>query len=207
MASSSANSSVGCGDSTNLEVVEIIHTKRNPEIWKNYDLCKMSSGPNKACCKLCGSFFKHDANTTLKNHHEFKYCKALKNEASRGQPTMSNDGSIFAYSVDAVREQMAQFVIQQSLPFNHFDNPRLTRLIQQTLQPCYSHSRPSRSIELNNNDRNLASSTQLVDTMDIECSSIDTKFFQISSPLRPYKTLIQHVPRVPRLFSCTSYGF
>ncbi|KAD7479255.1 hypothetical protein E3N88_02391 [Mikania micrantha] len=139
MASSSANSSVGCGASTNLEVVEVIPTKRNPEIWKNYDLCKMSSGPNKARCKLCGSFFKHDTNTTLKNHHEFKYCKALKNEASRGQPTMSNDGSIFAYSVDAVREQMAQFVIQQSLPFNHFDNPRLTRLIQQTLQPRYSH--------------------------------------------------------------------
>ncbi|KAL8257748.1 hypothetical protein R6Q59_029789 [Mikania micrantha] len=147
MASSSANSSVGCGASTNLEVVEVIPTKRNPDIWKNYDLCRMSSGPNKArCrpnkarCKLCDSFFKNDANSTLKNHHEFKYCKALKNEASRGQPTMSNDGSIFAYSVDAVREQMAQFVIQQSLPFDHFDNPRLTRLIQQTLQPRYTHS-------------------------------------------------------------------
>ncbi|KAL8250238.1 hypothetical protein R6Q59_033931 [Mikania micrantha] len=99
----------------------------------------MSSGPNKARCKLCGSFFKHDANGTLKNHHEFKYCKALKNKATRGQPTMSNDESIFAYSVDAVWEQMAQFVIQQSLPFNHFDNLRLTRLIQQNLQPRYTH--------------------------------------------------------------------
>ncbi|KAL8217074.1 hypothetical protein R6Q57_023911 [Mikania cordata] len=99
----------------------------------------MSSGPNKARCKLCGSFFKHDVNMTLKNHHEFKYCKALKKEAARGQPTMSNDMSIFVYSVDAVREQMTQFVIQQSLLFNHFDSPRLTRLIQQTLQPRYTH--------------------------------------------------------------------
>ncbi|KAL8210032.1 hypothetical protein R6Q57_006764 [Mikania cordata] len=126
MASLSANSSVGCGTSTNFEVVEVIPTKRNPEIWKNYDLYRMSSGPNKARCKLCGDFFKHDANTTLKNHHEFKYCKALKNEAARGQLTMSNDESIFAYSVDAVQEQIAQFVIQQSLPFNHFDNPKIT---------------------------------------------------------------------------------
>ncbi|KAD4888102.1 hypothetical protein E3N88_20175 [Mikania micrantha] len=114
MASSSANFSVGCGASTNLEVVEIILTKRNPEIWKNYDLCKMSSGPNKARCKLCGSFFKHDANSILKNHHEYKYCKALKNEATRAQPTMSNDGSIFAYSADALQELMVQFVIQQN---------------------------------------------------------------------------------------------
>ncbi|KAL8226178.1 hypothetical protein R6Q57_018735 [Mikania cordata] len=118
MSLSSAQSSVGCGASINLEVVEIIHTKRNPKIWKNYDLSKMSS-----------VFFKHDANSALKNH-EYKYRKALKNEAARGQPTMSNDGSIFAYSVDAVRGQMAQVVIQQSLSFNHFDNPRLTRVIQ-----------------------------------------------------------------------------
>ncbi|KAL8233493.1 hypothetical protein R6Q59_019593 [Mikania micrantha] len=116
MVSSSAQSLVSCGPSTNLQVVEVISTKRNPEIWKNYDLCKMSSGQNKARCKLCDSFFKHDANSTLKNHHEYKYRKSLKNKAPRGQPTMSNDESIFAYSVDAVREQMAQFVIQQSLP-------------------------------------------------------------------------------------------
>ena len=139
MATSSGQSSVGCGASTNLEVVQVIPTKRNPEVWKNFDLCVMSNGPNKARCKLCGCFFKHDANTTLKNHIELKYCKALKNEASRGQATMSNDGSVFAYNVDAVREQMAKFVIQQSLPFNHFDNPHLTRLIQQTLQPRYTH--------------------------------------------------------------------
>ncbi|KAL8266315.1 hypothetical protein R6Q59_003659 [Mikania micrantha] len=65
-ASSNAQSSVGCGASTTLEVVEIIPTKKNPEIWKYYDLRKMSSGPNKARYKLCGSFFKHDANNTLK---------------------------------------------------------------------------------------------------------------------------------------------
>ncbi|KAD5507938.1 hypothetical protein E3N88_15641 [Mikania micrantha] len=111
MDSLSGQSSVGCGTSTNLQFFEVIPTKRNPNRWKNYSLCKLSSGPNKARCKLCGSFFKHDASSTLKNHHGYKYCKALKNEAPRGQPTMENDGSIYAYRVDAVQEQMAQFIV------------------------------------------------------------------------------------------------
>lgn len=34
---------------------------------------------------------------------------------------------------------MAQFVIQEGLPFNHFDNKHLTKLIQETLHPCYTH--------------------------------------------------------------------
>ena len=38
-----------------------------------------------------------------------------------------------------VRERMTQFVIQESLSFNHFDNPRLTKMIQDTLQSFYTH--------------------------------------------------------------------
>ncbi|KAL8266011.1 hypothetical protein R6Q59_003355 [Mikania micrantha] len=57
---------------------------------------------------------KHDANSTLKNHIEHKYCKALKNQTSRGLTSMTNEGNVFAYSVDAVREQIAHFVIQES---------------------------------------------------------------------------------------------
>jgi len=52
---------------------------------------------------------------------------------------MSTDGGVFNYSVERVRQRMAQFVIQQGLPFNHFDNPRLTSLIRETLQPSYNH--------------------------------------------------------------------
>ncbi|KAL8257271.1 hypothetical protein R6Q59_029312 [Mikania micrantha] len=80
MVSSNDNSSVGCGASSTLQVPEVILTKRNPEIWCNFNLCVMSSGSNKARCKFCGTFFTHDANSTLKNHIEQKYCKALKNQ-------------------------------------------------------------------------------------------------------------------------------
>ena len=139
MASSSKQSSVGCETSSSPVVLEVIPTKRNPEIWCNYDLCRMSSGPDKARCKLCGKFFQKEANTTLKNHIELKYCPVLKPQPGRGQASMTNEGNLFAYSIDAVREEMAHFVIQQSLPFNHFDNERLTRMIQRTLQPRYSH--------------------------------------------------------------------
>ncbi|KAL8268063.1 hypothetical protein R6Q59_001861 [Mikania micrantha] len=89
MASSSGNSLVGCGASSTLQVLEVIPTKSTPEIWCNFDLCVMSSSPNKVRCKFCGTLFKHDANSTLKNHIEQKYCKALKNKASRGQTSMT----------------------------------------------------------------------------------------------------------------------
>nr|GEW72797.1 replication protein A 70 kDa DNA-binding subunit B [Tanacetum cinerariifolium] len=51
----------------------------------------------------------------------------------------SREGGSFAYEADRVRQQLAGFVIQQGLPFNHFDNPRLTNIIQKCLQPRYTH--------------------------------------------------------------------
>ncbi|GKB12759.1 putative AC transposase [Tanacetum coccineum] len=40
---------------------------------------------------------------------------------------------------DVVREQFADLVIQEALPFNHFDNSRMTRVLQNHLQPKYNH--------------------------------------------------------------------
>ncbi|GJS75885.1 putative transcription elongation factor SPT5-like protein 1 [Tanacetum coccineum] len=85
-----SQSSVGVGDtSTNLTVVAIKETNKNPAIRSNYDLCVMSSGPRKARCKKCGDFFKEDGNTTLKNHMN-KSCPALKVASDSSQATMGD---------------------------------------------------------------------------------------------------------------------
>ena len=144
MASASASvsnvgTSANVGASTNNEVLEVIPTTRCPEVWQHFDLCRMQTGPNKARCKYCGKFYKKDANTSLGNHISVPHCKALKGEPSKGQTSLASEGTMWAYNVEAVREQMGNFVIQESLPFNHFDNPRLTKLIQKTLQPRYTH--------------------------------------------------------------------
>ncbi|GJY95542.1 hypothetical protein Tco_0511903 [Tanacetum coccineum] len=47
-------------------------------------------------------------------------------------------GDLFAYEADRCRQQFASFVIQEGLPFNHFDNRRLTNVIQKCLQPRYT---------------------------------------------------------------------
>ena len=84
MATNSSQSSVNVGNigessSAAEQVVKIIPTKRNRDVWQHYDLCEMTSGAKKARCKHCGKFYGEDANSTLKNHVEKKYCKALKN--------------------------------------------------------------------------------------------------------------------------------
>ncbi|GJR75230.1 hypothetical protein Tco_0087595 [Tanacetum coccineum] len=52
---------------------------------------------------------------------------------------MGVDGSLWQYEVAQVRDRMAKFVIQETLSFDHFDNKRMTSLIQDTLQPRYYH--------------------------------------------------------------------
>ncbi|GKE54153.1 hypothetical protein Tco_1489309 [Tanacetum coccineum] len=134
-----SQSSVGVGDSsTNLMVVAIKETKRNPAIWSNYDLCVMSSGPKKARCKKCGAFLAQDGNTTLK-YNMNKSCPALKAALGSSQTTMGINRSLWHYEAARVRERMAHFVIQDMLPFDHFDNKRMTLLIQEMLQPRYCH--------------------------------------------------------------------
>ena len=77
-----------------------------------------------------------DSNSTL-NKHINKHCGVLRSVPEEGQSSMGVDGSIFNYSEERCRERFAQFVIQDCLPFNHFENPRLTNVIQETLQPRY----------------------------------------------------------------------
>ncbi|PWA81589.1 squalene synthase [Artemisia annua] len=98
----------------------------------------MSDGSKKARCKACNTYINSNGNSTLRKHTT-KHCKATKGVPGSEQSVMGQDGSIFVYDEKALRQDLAHFVIQEGLPFNHFDNPRLTRLIQQRLQPRYNH--------------------------------------------------------------------
>jgi len=142
MASESASGSVNVGASStskDLEVVRIIPTTRNQEVWQHFDLCEMSDGSRKARCKHCNKIYKHDSNTTLGSHITKPFCKVLKAQPRDGQTSMKNEGTLWAYDVNLVREEFGNFVIKRSLPFNHFDDPEFTRVIQRTLQPRYTH--------------------------------------------------------------------
>ncbi|KAK1419827.1 hypothetical protein QVD17_29191 [Tagetes erecta] len=126
------------GASSQHTVVKILATTREKELWSKFDLCEMSNGEQKARCKACGGFLKANSNTTLRSHIA-RYCKTLKGVPAQGQTTIGSDGGIWDFSTNMVRERMGKFVIQEGLPFDFFDNPRLTRLIQETLQPRYTH--------------------------------------------------------------------
>ncbi|KAL8209283.1 hypothetical protein R6Q57_006015 [Mikania cordata] len=106
----------------------------------------MSDGSQKACCKYCGMLLAKESNTSLKKHITKPFCKALKNDPKSQQTQISNDGGIFHYNVDEVRDRMAKFVIQEALSFGHFDNPRLTNMIRDTLQSRYSHPLPTTAV-------------------------------------------------------------
>ncbi|MFS7959910.1 putative transcription factor/ chromatin remodeling BED-type(Zn) family [Helianthus anomalus] len=76
----------------NDEVVMVLETKRNPAIWKNFDLCLMSDSHEMARCKGYGKFMKASANSTLKKHTE-KHCplaKEKKSEKGEGSRTGSS---------------------------------------------------------------------------------------------------------------------
>nr|GEZ39215.1 zinc finger BED domain-containing protein DAYSLEEPER [Tanacetum cinerariifolium] len=139
MATQSSSTSVGVGSSNEPTIVEVIETTRNKEIFQHYDLCKMSDGSKKGRCKHCGKFINASSNSTLRLHFEKPYCPVLKIVPDGDQSSMSREGGLFAYEADRVRQQFASFVIQQGLSFNHFDNPRLTNIIQKCLQPRYTH--------------------------------------------------------------------
>ena len=122
MASSSQQSTANMGSNMSsnigdLEVVEILQTTRNPEIWQHFDLCLMSDNKQKARCKTCGKFMGVSANSTLRQHMS-KYCIALKSDAAGGQTTMGGDGGIWHYDMERVRDRMTKFVIQEALPLS-----------------------------------------------------------------------------------------
>ncbi|GJW67422.1 zinc finger BED domain-containing protein RICESLEEPER 2-like protein [Tanacetum coccineum] len=138
MATQSGSTTIGVGSSSAPTILQVISTTRNPQIWKDFHLCKMSDNTSKAQCIHCFHFFSINSNSTLKNHILHPHCEALKTVPEAGQSSMSRDGSVFVYNPDAVREQFAGLVIQEGLPFNHFDNTRMTRVFQNHLQPKYT---------------------------------------------------------------------
>ncbi|GKA29284.1 zinc finger BED domain-containing protein RICESLEEPER 2-like protein [Tanacetum coccineum] len=139
MASQSTSTTAGAGSSSAPVVVQILPNNRNPQIWKDFNLCLMSDNTKKAQCIHCLHFFSKDSNSTLKNHITHPHCEAKKRVAESGQSSMSRDGSIFVYNPDVLREQFAGLVIQRGLPFNHFDDEQTTRVFQNHLQPRYTH--------------------------------------------------------------------
>lgn len=120
---------------TNNDVVQIKPTSRNPDVWSNYDLCVMNDGAEKARCKRCGKFYNPASNSTLRLHKNGS-CRAT-NQGDTSQGTIGSDGEVFIYDNDALRDAFTKFVIQQALPFNHFDNVKLTEIIKKRLQPRY----------------------------------------------------------------------
>ncbi|KAD7478734.1 hypothetical protein E3N88_01870 [Mikania micrantha] len=136
-----SNSSVGQGSNTGPSFVRVIEHNRNPEIWCNWDLVEVSDGSIKARCKFCGIYLGKESNSNLKKRINKPFCKALKKDPESQQTQMDIEGGIFNYDLDRVRDRMAKFVIQEALPFSHFDNPRLTSMIRETLQPRYTHIR------------------------------------------------------------------
>lgn len=95
----------------------------------------MSEDPRRARCNKCSKFFKENVNTILKNHGNL-YCKMMKFGMDRSRATTTNHGTNWTYDQSLVWEWW-KFMIQESLSFDYFDSPQLTKLIHETLQPCY----------------------------------------------------------------------
>ena len=122
---------------TDDDILEIKTTTRNPDIWSHLDYCIMKDLIPKARCKKCKKFYGVTSNSSLKIHIKTG-CKAKEQVVDAGQASIATDGGVFIYNNDDVREAFCKFVIQEVLPFDHFDNPRLTQIIKTKLQPRYS---------------------------------------------------------------------
>ncbi|KAL8248126.1 hypothetical protein R6Q59_004994 [Mikania micrantha] len=100
-------SSVGASASSSTEptVVRIKYT-RNKDLFQLFDLCEMSNGVDKACCKGCGTFFKPESNYTLRSHLT-KHCVMVKNNPTNDQAQMSTECGVWNFDLNMVREMMA----------------------------------------------------------------------------------------------------
>ncbi|GJX98155.1 reverse transcriptase domain-containing protein [Tanacetum coccineum] len=109
--SASASTATGVGSTTAPTIREIISTNRNPQIWKDFNLCIMTDNSQKAQCKHCFHFLSQGSNTTLRNHITHPHCEAIKAQQNQnptsGQTSMARDGSVFMYDLDYLREQFA----------------------------------------------------------------------------------------------------
>ena len=108
-----------------LVIVGVKKTNRTKEVWDHFDLLEMSDGSERARCKKCGLLMGASGNSPLLKHATTT-CPVVKGEkVGPDQPHMTPGGGVFVYDNDRLREQFCHFVIQQALPFNHFNNPRL----------------------------------------------------------------------------------
>nr|GEV34695.1 zinc finger, BED-type, phospholipase-like, homeodomain-like protein [Tanacetum cinerariifolium] len=139
METQSDSITTGVGSSSAPAIVQILATPRNPQIWIDYNLCKISDNMIKAQCNHCFHFFSQNSNSTLKNNISHPHCEALKTVPEVGQSFMSRDGSVFVYNSDVLHEQFTGLVIQQGLPFN--PNTQMTRVSQNYMQPKYNHEK------------------------------------------------------------------
>ncbi|KAL8226154.1 hypothetical protein R6Q57_018711 [Mikania cordata] len=98
----------------------------------------MSDGFSKACCKFCDILLPKESNTTLKKHIHY-FCEGEKENLDSDQTQIGVDGGMFMYDVNVVRDRMSNFVIQEDLSFDHFDNPSLMKMIRETLQHRYTY--------------------------------------------------------------------
>nr|GEW54769.1 zinc finger, BED-type, phospholipase-like, homeodomain-like protein [Tanacetum cinerariifolium] len=108
MATQSTSNSVGVVSSNEPTIVEVIETTRNKDIWKHYDLCKMSDGSKKGRCKQCGKFVTASSNSTLRLHFEKPYCPVRKVIPDGGQSSMSREGGLFAYEADRFNNNLQE---------------------------------------------------------------------------------------------------
>ncbi|GKD48885.1 hypothetical protein Tco_1277861, partial [Tanacetum coccineum] len=111
MAAQSSSTTTGVGSSSAPTIAQILPT--TPDVWQHYNLCKMTDNSTKA--------------------------QSLKSVPEVGQSSNVRDASLFVYNPDVIREQFASLVIQQGLPFNHFDNAQMTRVFQTHMQPKHNH--------------------------------------------------------------------
>ena len=141
--SSDIMASSQAGSSNEPTIVEVLTTNRNTDLFGQengcFDLVKLSDGSKKARCRRCSALLQAASNSSLRGHKD-RYCSIVKqNPGGSSQTTIDMHGGVFMYDFNKVQDQMAKFVIQTSLPFNHFDHPKLTRMIRETLQPSYKH--------------------------------------------------------------------
>lgn len=63
----------------------------------------------------------------------------VKNIPTQGQAVVLNDGIIWTFDVNGAWDNIAKFMIQENLSFDHIDNTCMTKFNQDTLQPCSEH--------------------------------------------------------------------
>ncbi|GJV68460.1 hypothetical protein Tco_1483969 [Tanacetum coccineum] len=96
--SASASTATDVGSTSAPTIREIISTNRNPQIWKDFNLCIMTDNSQKAQCKHCFHFLSQGSNTTLRNHITHPHCEVIKAQKNQnpkaGQTSMARDGSV-----------------------------------------------------------------------------------------------------------------